>query len=250
MSFDDKVEVVVSWEALLKQSPVYESTCNIYSGKAHKAPPLAPSIPCCWILSASHGRNTSSMAPSRLTISWCSRSCVMPGGHLHWMCMSMDRTIHGQEACATARPLGSAWQQEEDSSLFLCGYKWGGSCVCSQAGFQGPQCCLQEESWVILQDEAHRGKQVHPPSHAWPSAEGSSSSIQVSLEQVDQGPSACPCCGHSFTMPVESQANVNAMNRKQCTKASANGGGWKVQWGISKSWLVRISFVDISMMVT
>jgi hypothetical protein len=38
MSFDDEVEVVVLWEALLKRSLVYKSARNIFSGKAHKDP--------------------------------------------------------------------------------------------------------------------------------------------------------------------------------------------------------------------
>jgi hypothetical protein len=38
MSSGDEVEVVVLWDALLKQSPVYGPTFNIFSGKAHKAP--------------------------------------------------------------------------------------------------------------------------------------------------------------------------------------------------------------------
>jgi hypothetical protein len=46
--------------------------------------------------------------------------------------------------------------------------------------------------------------------------------------KLNRDPSACPCCGHSFTMPIELQADVNAKNRKQCTKASANGGDGKL----------------------
>jgi hypothetical protein len=38
MSSADAVEVVVLWDALLKQSPVYGSALDIFSGKAHKAP--------------------------------------------------------------------------------------------------------------------------------------------------------------------------------------------------------------------
>jgi hypothetical protein len=38
MSLGDEVEVVVSWDALLKQSPVYGSAFGIFSGKAHKTP--------------------------------------------------------------------------------------------------------------------------------------------------------------------------------------------------------------------
>jgi hypothetical protein len=38
MSSGDEVEVVVLWDALLKQSPVYRSALNIFSRKAHKAP--------------------------------------------------------------------------------------------------------------------------------------------------------------------------------------------------------------------
>ncbi len=45
--------------------------------------------------------------------------------------------------------------------------------------------------------------------------------------KLNRDPSACLCCGHSFTMPVELQANMNAKNCKQCTKASANGGDRK-----------------------
>jgi hypothetical protein len=35
MSFDEEVEVIVLWEALLKRSPVYKSALDIFSGKAH-----------------------------------------------------------------------------------------------------------------------------------------------------------------------------------------------------------------------
>jgi hypothetical protein len=45
--------------------------------------------------------------------------------------------------------------------------------------------------------------------------------------KLNRDPSACPCCGHSFTMLVELQADMNAKNCKQCTKASANGGDRK-----------------------
>jgi hypothetical protein len=37
MSSGDEVKVVVLWDALLKQSPVYGSALDIFSGKAHKA---------------------------------------------------------------------------------------------------------------------------------------------------------------------------------------------------------------------
>jgi hypothetical protein len=40
MSSNDKVEDIVLWEALLKQSPVYWSAFDIFSSKAHKAPPM------------------------------------------------------------------------------------------------------------------------------------------------------------------------------------------------------------------
>jgi hypothetical protein len=40
MLSNDEVEIIVVWEALLKRSPAYKSVCNIFSGKAHKAPPL------------------------------------------------------------------------------------------------------------------------------------------------------------------------------------------------------------------
>jgi hypothetical protein len=40
MSSDDEVEVLVSWEALLKRSPVYEHAYDIFCGKAHKSPPI------------------------------------------------------------------------------------------------------------------------------------------------------------------------------------------------------------------
>jgi hypothetical protein len=37
---DEEVEVVISWEALLKWSPVCKSALNIFRGKANKAAPL------------------------------------------------------------------------------------------------------------------------------------------------------------------------------------------------------------------
>jgi hypothetical protein len=40
MSSDDKVEVVIPWDIPLKQSPIYVSAKEIFSGKAHKAPPI------------------------------------------------------------------------------------------------------------------------------------------------------------------------------------------------------------------
>jgi hypothetical protein len=45
--------------------------------------------------------------------------------------------------------------------------------------------------------------------------------------KLNRDPSACPCCRHSFTIPVEFLADVNAKNCKQRTKASANGGDEK-----------------------
>jgi hypothetical protein len=38
MSSNDEVDVIILWDTLLKQSPVYRSAFNIFSGKAHKAP--------------------------------------------------------------------------------------------------------------------------------------------------------------------------------------------------------------------
>jgi hypothetical protein len=40
MPSDDEVEVVVSWDVPLKQSPIYASALEIFSGKAHEAPPI------------------------------------------------------------------------------------------------------------------------------------------------------------------------------------------------------------------
>ncbi len=37
---DDEVQVVVPWDAQLKLSPIYVSAFDIFSGKAHKSPPL------------------------------------------------------------------------------------------------------------------------------------------------------------------------------------------------------------------
>jgi hypothetical protein len=39
-SSNDEVEIVISWEALLKLSLVYKSAHDIFSGKAHKDPTL------------------------------------------------------------------------------------------------------------------------------------------------------------------------------------------------------------------
>jgi hypothetical protein len=39
-SSDDEVQVVVPWYAHLKQSPVYEPALDIFSGMAHKSPPI------------------------------------------------------------------------------------------------------------------------------------------------------------------------------------------------------------------
>ena len=38
MSSDDEVDVLVSWEALLKRSPVYKPRYDNFCGKAHKSP--------------------------------------------------------------------------------------------------------------------------------------------------------------------------------------------------------------------
>jgi hypothetical protein len=40
MSTDDVLVVVVPRDAPLKQSPIYVSALEIYSGKAHEAPPI------------------------------------------------------------------------------------------------------------------------------------------------------------------------------------------------------------------
>ena len=40
MSSDNEVEVVVPWDVPLKQSPIYVSAKEIFSGKAHKAPSI------------------------------------------------------------------------------------------------------------------------------------------------------------------------------------------------------------------
>ena len=40
MSSDNEVEVVVPWDVPLKQSPIYVLAKEIFSRKAHKAPPI------------------------------------------------------------------------------------------------------------------------------------------------------------------------------------------------------------------
>ena len=40
MSSDNEVEIVVPWDVPLKQSPIYVSAKEIFSGKAHKALPI------------------------------------------------------------------------------------------------------------------------------------------------------------------------------------------------------------------
>ncbi len=40
MSSDDEIQVVIPWDAHLKQSPVYKPALDIFSGKAHKSPPI------------------------------------------------------------------------------------------------------------------------------------------------------------------------------------------------------------------
>jgi hypothetical protein len=40
MPTNDEIVVVVPWDAPLKQSPIYQLTLEIFSGKAHEAPPM------------------------------------------------------------------------------------------------------------------------------------------------------------------------------------------------------------------
>ena len=40
MSSDDEVEVLISWEALLKRNPFYKPVYDIFCGKVHKSPPI------------------------------------------------------------------------------------------------------------------------------------------------------------------------------------------------------------------
>jgi hypothetical protein len=70
MFSDDEVEVVVSWEALLKRSLVYESARDIFSGKAHKDPSLGRQAYC--------AAEYCQPAMGGLTPPW-----LQPGGRFH-----------------------------------------------------------------------------------------------------------------------------------------------------------------------
>jgi hypothetical protein len=225
MSSDEEVKVVVSWEALLKQSPVYKSVLNIFSGKAHKAPLLDVKrtmllniISWPWEEYFLHGSSQADdfMALKKqsyagwTSVSNCARVWTVPYTAKKLTPLLVLRDQVDSEKKISASPHGGVAPMNALKRAFkdlITAY------AKSLASYHKTKRAEASKS-ICLPTLDHQ-------------LTGPLLQYKFPWNKLNRDPSACPCCGHSFTMPVELLANVNAKNREQRTKVSANGGDRK-----------------------
>jgi hypothetical protein len=226
MPSDDEVEVVVPWDVPLKQSPIYVSALETFSGKAHKAPPINKKrtmlLNIVNRLSEEYFLRGSQQAKdfellkkqcftNRTCMSNCARVWTVPYttkklALLLVLCNQVNSTKK-----VRASPRAGATPQMTDL----------------KRGMQDLS-GLYDNSLTSYTEmkRAEANKSVRLPSL--------NRQLMGLLRQYDytwserkRDEDGCPCCLHMLTMAVESQADVNAKNRELRAKALAGGGDGK-----------------------
>jgi hypothetical protein len=227
MSSGNEVKVVILWDTLLKQSPVYGSAFDIFSGKAHKAPNIDTKRTLLMnIISRPWEEYFIRGSRQANDFQRLKKLC-----YARWLSVSAHLRIW--TVPYTAKKLAPL--------LVLCNQvdskKKVGASPC--IGAATPQMNNLKRAFRDLFDayntslasyvkmkQADANKSVRLSSlnrqltgpllqynHAW--------------SQRKKDADGCPCCLHVSMMAVKLQADVNSKNCKLRTKASAGGGDGK-----------------------
>jgi hypothetical protein len=226
MSSDDEVQVVVPWDAHLKQSPVYEPALDIFSGKAHKFPPI----------------------DTKRTMLLDIISCPLEEYFLHGTSQATDfEKLKKQCHAGWTSALGRNWvwtmpymAEKLALLLVLCEQVDSEKKVraSSHAGRAPSTNDLKRafaKLYTAYDKSLHsyletKSTKANKPIHLLSlnhQRMGTVLQYKFPWNQRKKDADGCPCCQHTATMAVESHANVNAKNRELRTKASANGGNGK-----------------------
>jgi hypothetical protein len=226
MPSDDEVEVVVPWDIPLKQSPIYISALEIFSGKAHEAPPIDKKKTMLlnivnftseeYFLRGSQQAKDFELLKKQCFANWTSVSArarvwTVPYTAEKLALLLVLRNQVDSAKKVRASPRAGATPQMTDLKRAM--RNLSGSYDNSLTSYTEMK-------------QAEANKSVRLPSL--------DRQLTGPLQQYDytwskrkRDEDGCPCCLHMSTMAIESQSDVNAKNRELRAKTSAGGGDGK-----------------------
>jgi len=225
-SFDDEVQVVVPWETLLKQHPIYNTAFSIFSWKAHKSPPLDKKRTMLlnivsqpvegYFLRGTSQADDFKRLKKQCYAGWTSESVrnklwtvMYTAEKLALLLVLREQVDMEKKVRASSRTCGAS-PTNDIKRAYRDLFAVYSTCLDSYNEKKRTEGC----------------KSVRLPSLDR-QLNGPLLQYKFPWNQANKDSDACPCCLHSMTMPVESRVEVNAKNRELRTKASENGGDGK-----------------------
>jgi hypothetical protein len=217
MSLGDEVVVVILWDALLKQSPVYESALKIFSRRAHKAPNINTKRTLLLnIVSRSSETNDFQQLKKQCYARWMTMStCVRVWTMLYTakklaLLLVLHNQDNGKEK-VRASPRAGTMPQMNNLKLAFCNL-FDGYDKSLVSYIKTKQAEADKSVCLPLLDHQLKGPLLQY-NHTW--------------NQRKKDVDGCRCCLHVSTMAIKFQADVNAKNCELRAKASAGGGDGK-----------------------
>ena len=229
MSFsdDDEVQVVVQWDAHLKLSPVYEPAFDIFNGKVHKSPPIDTKRTMLLNIVSRRLEEYFLRGTSQATdFEKLKKQC-----HAGWTSALGRNRVWTMPY--TAEKLGLLLvlreQVNSEKKVRACSPRKGRASATNdlKRAFAKLYAAYGKSLQSYLETKrAEANRSVRLPSLDR-QLTGTLLQYKFPWNQRKKDANGCPCCQHTSTMAVESNADVNAKNRELRTKASANGGDGK-----------------------
>ncbi len=218
--------MVVQWDAHLKLYPVYETAFDIFNGKAHKSPPIDVKRTMLLDIISRPLEKYFLRGTSQATdFEKLKKQC-----HAGWMSASGRNRVWTMPYMAEKLGLLLVLREQVDSEKKVrASFRKGGASATNnlKRAFTKLYAAYSKSLQSYLKTERpEANKSVRLPSLDC-QLTGTLLLYNFQWNPRKKDVSGCPCCQHTSTMTVESNADVNAKNRELRTKAPANGGDGK-----------------------
>jgi hypothetical protein len=227
MSSGDEEEVVILWDTLLKQSPVYVSALDIFSRKAKKAPNIDTKHTLLlniisrpfeeYFIPGSRQADDFLRLKKRCYTRWVTTSARVRVWTVPYtteklvLLLVLRNQVDSKKKVRVSPRAGAATPQMNNlKRAFLDLFDAYNKSLVSYVKMKGAE--ANKSVCLRLLDRQLTGHLLQY-DHAW--------------NQRKKEADGCSCCLHMSMMAVKSQADVNAKNRKLCPKALAGGGDGK-----------------------
>ena len=226
MSSDDEVQVVVQWDAQLKLSLVYKPAFDIFSGKAHKSPPLDTKRTMLLDITSRPFEEYF----LRGTIQAADFEKLKKQCFTGWTCTSARNRIWTMVYTAEKLALLLVLREQVDSKKKVrASSRAGGASATNdlKRAFAKLYAAYDKSLQSYLEAKRTEANKSVRLLSLYRQLTGTLLQYKFPWNQMKKDADGCPCCQHTATMAVESNADVSAKNRELRTKASANGGDGK-----------------------